>query len=129
MLGKAQLIIVIITILLMIACLLMLIWSFKQLRKNKTWPPVVQTCPDYWKIDASGNCLANEGNTGKCSYSASAYTFGTDTCEMYKWTQGSTGITGIYTGQTPLTIGCTGVRWDGISYGYGVNNPCYVDSE
>jgi hypothetical protein len=122
MLGKAQTVIVIIAIILMIACFSMLIWSFIQVKKAKPWPPVYQTCPDYWTENTDGTCNGVTANMGKCS--ASGYqnvNFGdleSNLCNIYNWTQGTTSINS--------KLGCTGVRWDGISYGYGVNNPCWV---
>ena len=120
MLGKAQIVIVILTLLLMIASVSILIWSFIQLKKDDPWPPNSQSCPDYWKVGSTGNCIGAAVNMGTCTYSGSyaSVAFGTDTCQMYQWTQGTTSINGI--------TGCTGILWDGISYGYGVNNPCYV---
>jgi len=127
MLGKAQTVIVIITIILMIACFSMLIWSFIQVKKAKPWPPVYQTCPDYWTENANGTCNGATANMGNCSSTFSTYKavdFGelddsSNLCNIYKWTQGLTSI-----GNKP---GCTGVRWDGISYGYGVHDPCWVE--
>lgn len=131
MLGKAQLIIIIITIILMVVSFSMLIWSFRQIKKDELWPPINQKCPDYWTIDASGNCIGATVNMGtSCSYAGyTSANFGTNVCTMYQWTQGATGITGITANNQSIAVGCTGVRWDGISYGYGLNNPCYVESE
>ena len=28
------------------------------------YPPVAYACPDYWKSDAKGNCIASNINTG-----------------------------------------------------------------
>jgi len=103
MLGKAQKIIVIITVILTVVCFSMLIWSFVQSKKDQPWPPISQPCPDNWTIN-NGICSGVCGTTG----ATASFENSTD-CDKYNWTKN-----------------CAGAMWDGISYGYGENNPCYV---
>jgi hypothetical protein len=107
MLGKAQKIIVIITVIITIICFSMLIWSFIQLKKDQPWPPSSQPCPDNWTIN-NGVC------SGFCNGEAATANFaGFTDCDKYNWTEGVNG-------------GCNGALWDGISYGYGEHDPCYT---
>lgn len=122
MLGKAQLVIFVITVILMVASFSMLIWAFINIKKDTPWPPNKQKCPDYWRMNSDGTCDGTTANIGQCDVSKfQDVNFGSDACQMYNWTQGLTGPSGI--------TGCTGVRWDGISYGYGINNPCYIPQD
>jgi hypothetical protein len=107
MLGKAQKIIVIIAIVLIVICFSMVIWSLFQ-AKSGPWPPISQPCPDHWKINGT-SC---ENTSGK-SIDFSSFTL----CDKYKWTMGET-VNGI--------SGSTGALWDGISYGYGEHDACYA---
>ena len=85
--------------------------------KNESWPPMVANCPDYWRIDGSGNdskcintkdlgtCPANNGNKHlEMNFNTSAFTGSNGTCAKYTWAKN-----------------CN-VTWDGITY--GVRNPC-----
>ena len=78
---------------------------------QKEWPPVVSECPDYWKIDGSGNntTCTNVKNLGICpaktmNFNVDPYTGESGTCNKYTW-----------------ATNCK-VSWDGITY--GVQNPC-----
>ena len=87
--------------------------------KDKSWPPLVPSCPDYWKMDGSGNnaTCTNIKDLGVCpaqggephlvmNFNTSAYTGQNGLCAKYTWANNC------------------GVTWDGITY--GVNNPCQV---
>jgi len=50
-----------ITVLIVAAVLLILIFATvgilsKYATTDKVYPPIANTCPDYWTVDASGNC-------------------------------------------------------------------------
>ena len=42
--------------------------------KNTSWPPIQNTCPDYWTVDDNGNCKGetNGLNTGDGSVISTA---------------------------------------------------------
>jgi hypothetical protein len=85
--------------------------------KDKNWPPLVPSCPDYWLVDGSGNnstCI-NIKDLGTCSaqngekhltmnFNNAPYTGSQGLCNKYRWANNC------------------GVSWDGITY--GVSNPC-----
>ena len=85
--------------------------------KGQQWPPMIPDCPDYWRIDGSGNntkCI-NVKDLGTCpapsgqkhltmNFNNSPYTGSDGTCQKYTW-----------------ATGCE-ISWDGITY--GVSNPC-----
>ena len=79
--------------------------------KDVNWPPIVPTCPDYWEVDGSGNCI-NSQSLGTCKkpednnvdFTTDNYLGVNGACNKYKW-----------------ATGC-GVSWDGVTY--GVPNPC-----
>lgn len=90
--------------------------------KSETWPPVIAECPDYWKIDGSGNatrCI-NVKDLGICppksgdehlvmDFNASVFANNENPdCAKYNWAQK-----------------CK-VSWDGITY--GVESPCQTDN-
>jgi hypothetical protein len=85
--------------------------------KDTMWPPLVPSCPDYWKIDGSennttctnvkdlGTCPANSGeNHLIMNFNNSPFTGSNGLCAKYKWANNC------------------GISWDGITY--GVSNPC-----
>ena len=86
------------------------------LRKTKdtNWPPVSASCPDYWEIDSSGNCL-NSKLLGSCNkttkndkknFNEDMYSGSLGPCKKYEWAKGC------------------GISWDGITY--GAPNPCLI---
>ena len=92
---------------------------------DQVWPPMVASCPDYW-IDISGNaqcvnlkdlgtCNSNPGPDGHSTMDFSGDTFSGENgpCAKFTWANKC------------------GVSWDGITYGYGEQNPCQalVDSK
>jgi hypothetical protein len=85
--------------------------------KNKSWPPMVPSCPDYWQMDGSGNnaTCTNIKDLGICppqggqkhlvmNFNDPMYSGQNGLCAKYTWANN-----------------CK-VTWDGITY--GVNNPC-----
>jgi hypothetical protein len=82
--------------------------------KDKNWPPVSASCPDYWEIDSSGNCM-NSKLLGKCNilkndntkdFNSDEYSGTLGPCKKYEWAKGC------------------GISWDGITY--GAPNPCLI---
>ena len=84
---------------------------------NEEWPPLLSSCPDYWKIDGSGNMTTctNIKDLGTCppksgeehlimNFNSNLFTSDNGTCNKYTWAKK-----------------CD-VTWDGITY--GVENPC-----
>jgi len=78
--------------------------------KDKNWPPVSASCPDYWEIDSSGNCM-NSKLLGTCelvnnkkNFNVDEYSGSLGPCKKYNWAKSC------------------GVSWDGITY--GATNPC-----
>ena len=61
-----------ITVLIIAAVLLILIFATvgilsKYATGDKVFPPIANTCPDYWGVDTSGNCIIppyNHSNSG-----------------------------------------------------------------
>jgi hypothetical protein len=85
--------------------------------KDKQWPPMTPSCPDYWLMDGSGNnaTCTNVKDLGTCpsnngqqhltmNFNVAPYTGSQGLCNKYKWANNC------------------GVTWDGITY--GVANPC-----
>ena len=89
--------------------------------KKVMWPPLGPSCPDYWRIDGSGNnttctnvkdlgtCPAQSGNAHLVmNFNKPPYTGQTGSCAKYKWANS-----------------CS-IAWDAVNY--GVNNPCQTSS-
>lgn len=55
--------------------------------KNTSWPPIQNTCPDYWTEGANGVCTAGGLNTGIDSGSVvnSTADAGDTRCEKRRW--------------------------------------------
>ena len=111
-----QQIILLITVSMLVIILVMFFFFTKKTTTNKTWPPIIGDCPDYW-VDLSGNGTAcyNKQNLGTCNkhtdidkntmnFNVAPYNSDTTNCSKYTW-----------------ATNC-GVTWDGITY--GVTNPC-----
>ena len=54
--------------------------------KNTSWPPIQNTCPDYWTEGADGDCTTDTGglNTGPNSVTSTDGVSDTR-CEKRKW--------------------------------------------
>jgi hypothetical protein len=96
--GPFQKIVILLFVILLIIILVIAGFTISNAR-NKTWPPVVSDCPDYW-LDAAGDGskCQNVKRLGTC-YTDMDFT--TDNflsvCNKYKWANGC------------------GVTWDGIT--------------
>lgn len=115
--GSFQKIVLFVAVVILLIILIFIAVSLKQAATNTTWPPMTPECPDYWKIDGSGNATTciNIKNLGTCppngndphlrmNFNTPAFTGSNGNCAKYTWAKK-----------------CK-VTWDGITY--GVNNPC-----
>lgn len=73
-------------------------------KKRGATAPVAAACPDFWTIDASGNCVASPSNKGSfsatfASFQGTEYKGDIGLCNKRKWADQFN------------------VAWDGISYG------------
>lgn len=127
-----------ITVLLVAAILLIAIFTTvgilsKYTTSDKVYPPISNTCPDYWAVDTSGNCIipptAASINVGD-SYASGIINFTTDDQDVNKiYTPGYISDGGKINFADPLwgtkgkSIECakkswasqSKVIWDGIS--------------
>ena len=88
--------------------------ALSQASSAKSWPPIASQCPDYWKINGSGDNLSctNTKNLGTCkdqhtmNFNTPLFSGANGNCAKYTWANN-----------------CK-VSWDGITY--GTNNPCQI---
>jgi hypothetical protein len=112
-----QKIVLIVAIIILIIALVVIGVALSGNFSNEEWPPLLSACPDYWKIDGSGNMTTctNIKDLGTCppnsgeqhlvmNFSGPQFTGDNGTCNKYIWAKKC------------------GVTWDGITY--GVENPC-----
>ena len=97
--GPFQKIVILLFVILLILILVIVGFTVSN-TKNKTWPPVVADCPDYW-LDQAGNgskCVNVKG-LGNCSNNNNMdFTKDLPTvCKKYTWAKGC------------------GLTWDGIT--------------
>jgi hypothetical protein len=110
---------VIIFLLILLAIILFIMaFTINKKSNNMKWPPYVANCPDYWlDLSSNGSSCFNQHSLGNCAipttsnqntvdFTSSIYTGSEGECNKKKW-----------------AINC-GVTWDGITYGYGKNDPC-----
>ena len=96
--------------------------SLKNANANKTWPPIIASCPDYWEdLSDNGSSCLNKKNLGKCAlntdgdqsntidFTASQFVGISGACNKKKWAANCS---------KPNSQ----VTWDGITY--GVADPC-----
>ena len=78
-----QRIVLTIAIVMLIAAMIFIGYSLYQKSSDVSWPPEVPTCPDFWTMDASGNCVATPNIP--CEYNGiPAGTEGVPTCPPQK---------------------------------------------
>jgi len=53
--------------------------------KNTSWPPIQNTCPDYWTEGDNGVCTADSLNKGINSDVTSTADAGDTRCEKRRW--------------------------------------------
>ncbi len=119
-----QKIVLTIAIVLLIVLLIIINMSLSNASASMIWPPITTDCPDYWEdLSGNGSQCFNAKNIGTCNprltdsdgnpdpkstknFTTPLFTGLTGTCEKQRWAE------------------TCGVAWDGITYGYGSNNPC-----
>ena len=84
--------------------------SYSSSNSKAVWPPVLNNCPDYFKdVNGDGSSCINEFGLG-CNINVTNPINFKDqypsSCDKYTFCNSS----------------C--LTWDGITYGYGLNNPC-----
>lgn len=63
-----QRIVIIIAIGMLIVAMIFIGYSLYQQSSDIPWPPETPKCPDYWNVDASGNCTNPTPNMTNCEY-------------------------------------------------------------
>jgi hypothetical protein len=109
--------VLIIAIVILIITLVVIGVALSSSSRLEEWPPMLSDCPDYWKIDGSGNMATctNIKDLGSCpaksgekhlvmNFNSPVFSGDNGTCNKYNWAKKC------------------GVTWDGITY--GVENPC-----
>ena len=103
----------IIATVILIIILVLFAYSLHHQKKKQKWPPTMASCPDYWVDNGiNGSKCHNVLGLGKESckndvdFSIATYSGAQGPCNKFKWAQNC------------------GVTWDGITYGYGSDNPC-----
>jgi hypothetical protein len=106
---------------LLVIILFIMAYTINKKSSDLTWPPYVANCPDYWlDLSSNGSMCYNSHSLGRCAipsssnkntvdFTADIYTGSEGDCNKKKWSNNC------------------GVTWDGITYGYGNNDPCYTD--
>jgi hypothetical protein len=108
--GGFQKLILIIALIVLLISLLFIGISIHYSR-NKTWPPSIPSCPDYWiseGTDKDAKCI-NVQNLGVCkaktmNFNNAPYVGSNGNCAKYTWANN-----------------CN-IAWDGLTY--GTSNPC-----
>jgi hypothetical protein len=105
-------------LILLVIILFIISYTINDKSNNIKWPPYVANCPDYWlDLSSNGSMCYNKHSLGTCGvptlsndntidFTRSIYTSSQGDCNKKKWAE------------------TCGVSWDGITYGYGNNNPC-----
>jgi hypothetical protein len=64
-----QRIVIIIAIIMLIGAMVFIGYALYRQSSEVAWPPKIPKCPDYWTVDASGNCTIPTGWTAtNCEY-------------------------------------------------------------
>ncbi len=101
----------IIATVILIIILVLFAYSLHNQKQKQKWPPTESSCPDYWVDNGTNgsNCV-NTLSLGKCkdapNFFKAPYVGSGGSCKKKGWANG-----------------CQ-VTWDGITYGYGNNDPC-----
>ena len=76
-----QRIIIIIAIIALIASMIFIGYALYDQSSAISWPPEKPKCPDFWTVDASGNCINGTQPKTPCEYNGiPAGTHGMPTC-------------------------------------------------
>jgi hypothetical protein len=96
---------------LLLILFVMIAISYNHANSKAVWPPIINNCPDYFKdINGDGSSCVNDFNLG-INYNGvkeANYTIFKNMSPCDKYTYCNTNL----------------LTWDGITYGYGLNNPC-----
>ena len=110
-----QQIILIVAIILLIISLIVVGMALKH-PTSSSWPPAIAPCPDYWITQNGTSICSNVHNLGndlpQCktmNFDDAQFTGADGNCAKKTWAGG-----------------CN-VTWDGITYGYGKNDPCAIE--
>jgi uncharacterized integral membrane protein len=97
---------------LLVILFVVIIISFKNSNSQVIWPPITDNCPDYFTdINGDGSNCANTFDLGlNVGTNINFKTNYPSACDKYTFCN-----TNLLT-------------WDGITYGYGLNNPCQTSS-
>lgn len=110
--------VIIFFLLLLVIILLIMSYAITKKTNDLKWPPYIANCPDYWlDLASNGSMCYNKHSLGTCSlprdnnkntvdFTSDIYTSSEGDCNKKKWANNC------------------GVSWDGITYGYGKNDPC-----
>lgn len=101
-----QKIVLVVAIIVFIVALVFIGIGLKKTNTEKSWPPIVSSCPDYWEDTGKG--CHNKLGLGKCNlptytdknlmdFNVTPYNTGDGACAKAKWAKDC------------------GVAWDGIS--------------
>ena len=101
-----QKIVLVVAIIVFIVALVFIGMGLNKANREKTWPPIVGSCPDYW--EDTGNGCYNKMSLGKCNiptydnknlmnFNVTPYNTAEGACAKAKWAKDC------------------GVAWDGIS--------------
>ena len=81
--------------------------SYNHSNSTAIWPPIINNCPDYFlDVNGDGSSCLNQFSLGTAGTNIDFKNNNTSACQKF-----------TYCNSNNLT-------WDGISYGYGLNNPC-----
>jgi hypothetical protein len=89
-----QKIVLVVAIIVFIVALVFIGIGLNKAKKEKSWPPIVSTCPDYW--EDTGNGCYNKLGLGKCNlptydnknlmnFNVTPYNGSEGTCAKAKW--------------------------------------------
>ncbi len=124
-----QKVILSIAIILLIILLIVINMSLSNATATMTWPPVNTGCPDYW-VDigtgAPGSGCFNSKSIGTCNLPVAGATAESPGATVLKnFTRGAFKGADVLCVKKRWAKNC-GVTWDGITYGFGANDPCAI---
>ena len=80
-----QRIVILIAIVMLIAAMIFIGYAMYDQSSDVSWPPETPKCPDFWTVDASGNCINGTQPKTPCEYNGiPAGTQGMPTCPPQK---------------------------------------------
>ena len=113
--------VIIFFLVLLVIILTIMAFTINKKQSNVKWPPYIANCPDYWiDLSSNGSMCYNQHSLGTCSmpignnkntmdFTSEIYTGSEGDCNKKKWANNC------------------GLAWDGITYGYGKNDPCSTE--